>query len=38
MPDMDFFQSFMRQQQEQLRKKYAIMNEYAKKGEVLLVG
>ena len=38
MPEMDFFQSFMRQQQEQLRKKYGIMNEYAKKGEVLLVG
>ena len=38
MPEMDFFQHYMKMQQEQLRRKYAIMNEYAKKGEVLLVG
>jgi len=36
--ELDFFQEFMRRQQEQLRAKYHIMNEYAKKGEVLLVG
>ena len=38
MPEMNFFQHYMKMQQEQLSRKYAIMNEYAKKGEVLLVG
>lgn len=38
MPDADFFQDFMRQQQEQTRKKYHMMNEHAKKGAVLFTG
>ena len=38
MPDNNFFAGFLKKQQEQLRAKYAIMNQVAKKGEVLLVG
>lgn len=38
MADSDFFQNYMRQQQEQLRRKYKQMNRYAKKGAVLFTG